>query len=98
MAIMSAPSIQPRFLSICEGTNGHIFNIGRTQAHRYIKKKDMFGYIGCTYSNLTKKLIATLTHKLASIVGPIMTTKQVTDTVTNVETTVDKLYADITYL
>ena len=32
MATMSAPSIQPRFLGICEGMNGHIFNIRSNQA------------------------------------------------------------------
>ena len=37
-------------------------------------------------------------YKLASIVGPIMPTKQVTDPATNVETTVYKLEADLAYL
>ena len=57
-ATMSAPSIQPRFLGSCEGMNGHIFDIGPTQADRYIKtKKELVGYVGRTYSNLTKKSI-----------------------------------------
>ena len=37
-------------------------------------------------------------YKLTSIVGLIMSTKQVTEPTTNVETTVDKLEADLTYL
>ena len=79
--------------------NGHIFDIGTTQAYRYIKtKKDMVGYFGSTYSNLTKKSIETITYKLASIVGPVMPTKQFTEHITNVVTTVDKLETDITYL
>ena len=79
--------------------NGHIFNIGPTQADRYIKtKKDMVGYIGPTYSNLTKKSIETLTYKLVRIVVPIMTTKQFTGPATNVETNVNKLEVDLTYL
>ena len=49
-ATMSTPSRQPRFLGRCEGTNGHIFDIGPTQSDRYIKmKKDLVGYVGCTY-------------------------------------------------
>ena len=83
----------------CEGTNGHIFDIGPTQADRYIKtKKELVGYVGRTYSNLTKKLIETLSYNLNPIVGPSMPTKQVTDPNTNVEITVDKLEADLTYL
>ena len=62
-ATMSAPSIQPRFLRSCEGMNGHIFDIGPTQTDRYIKtKKELVGYVGRTYSNLTNKSIETLTH------------------------------------
>ena len=65
--------------------NGHIFDIGPTQADIYIKtKKELVGYVGRTYSNLTKKSIETLTNKLSSIVGPIMPTKQVTNPATNV--------------
>ena len=72
--------------------NGHIFDIEPTQADRYIKtKKELVGYISRTYSNLTKKSIETLTHKLAIIMGPSMPTKQVTDPITNVKITVDKL-------
>ena len=79
--------------------NGHIFDIGPTQADRYIKtNKDLVVYIGRTYSNLTKKSIETLNYNLNSIVGPSMPTKQVTDPTTNVETTVNKLDADLTYL
>ena len=96
---MSAPSIQPRFLGSSEGMNGHIFDIGPTQEDRYIKtKKELAGYVGCTYSNLTKKLINNLTYKLTIIVGPSMPTKQVTDPSTNVEIPVYKLEADLTYL
>ena len=96
---MIAPSIQPRFLGSCEGMNGNIFDIGPTQADRYIKtKNELVGYVGRTYSNLTKNSIETLTYNLASIVGPIMPTKKVTEPATNVETTVDKLEADLTYL
>ena len=98
MATISAPSSQPRFLGSCEGTNGHIFDIGPTQADIYIKTKKLVGYVGRTYSNLTKKFIDTLTYKIASIVGHIMPTKQVTDSATDVETTVDKLEADLSYL
>ena len=62
MANMSAPSSQPRFLGSCEGMNEHIFDIWPTQADRYIKtKKELVDYVGCTYSNLTKKSIDTLT-------------------------------------
>ena len=72
-ATMSAPSSQPRFLGSCEGMNGHIFDIGPTQADRYIKtKKELVGYVGHTYSNLNKKSIETLTYNLARIMGPIM--------------------------
>ena len=79
-ATMGAPRSQPRFLGRCEGMNGHIFDIGPTQANRYIKtEKGLVGYVGRTYSNLTNKSIETLTHKLTSTVGPIMPTKQVTD-------------------
>ena len=96
---MSAPSSQPRFLGSCEGMNGRIFNIGPTQADRYIKtKKELVGYVGRTYSNLTKNSIETLTYKLASIVGPVMPTKQVTDPITDVVTTANKLETDLTYL
>ena len=96
---MSAPNSQPRFLGSCEGMNGHIFDIGPTQADGYINtKKELVGYVGRTYSNLTKKSIETLTNKLTSIVEPSMPTKQVTDHNTNVEVTVDKLEADLTYL
>ena len=58
----------------------------------------MVGYFGRSYSNLTKKLIETLTYKLASIMGPVMPTKKVTDTITNIITTIDKLETDLTYL
>ena len=96
---MSAPSIQPRFLGSFEGMNGHIFDIGPTQADRYIKtNKELVRYVGCTYSNLTKKSIDTLTYKLISIVGPSIPTKQVTDPNTNVGITVDKLETDLTYM
>ena len=96
---MSAPSSQPRFLGICEGINGHMLDIGPTQADRYIKtKKELVGYIGRTYSNLTKKSIETLTYKLSRIMGPVIPTKQVTDPAINVETTVYKLKADLNYL
>ena len=62
-ATMSDPSSQPRFLGSCEGMNGHIFDIGPTQADRYIKtKKELVGYVGRTYSNLTKESIETLTY------------------------------------
>ena len=89
---MSAKSSQPRFMGSCEGMNGHIFDIGPTQADRYIKtNKELVGYASRTYSNLTKKSIENLTYKLTSIVGPIMTTKQVTDPSTNVEINVKKL-------
>ena len=95
----SAPSSQPRFLGSCEGINGHIFDIGPTRADRYIKtKKDLVGYAGRTYSNHTKKSIETLTYKLTSIVGTSMPTKKITDTNMNMEITVDKLEADLTYL
>ena len=98
-ATMSAPSSQPRFLGGFEGMNGHIFDIGATQADRYIKtKKELVGYVGRTYSNITKKLIETLTYKLTIIVGPSMSTKQVTEPNTNVEVTVNKLGEDLTYL
>ena len=98
-ATMSTPSSEPSFLGSCEGVNGHIFDIGPTQADRYIKiMKELVGYVGRTYSNLTKKSIETLTYKLTSIVGPSMPTKQVTDPNTNVEITVDKLEANLTYL
>ena len=81
------------------GMNGHIFNIGPTQADRYIKtKKELVGYVGRTYSNLTKKSIENLTYKLTSIVGPSVSTKQVTDPNTNVEIHVDKLEADLAYM
>ena len=54
-------------------------DIGPTQANIYIKtKKELVGYVGRTYSKLTKESIETLTYKLASIVGPVMPTKQVT--------------------
>ena len=67
MANMRAPSRQPRSLGSCEVMNGHIFDIGPTQADIYIKtKKKLVGYVGRTYSNLTKKSINTLTYKLAS--------------------------------
>ena len=93
---MSSPSIQPRFLGSCEGMNGQIFDIGPTQADIYIKtKKELVVYVGCTYSNLTKKNII---YNLESVVGPVMTTNQVTYPNTNVVTTVDKLEMDITYL
>ena len=69
-ATMISPSSQLRLLGSCEGMNGHIFDIGPTQADRYIKtKKELVGYVGCTYSNLTKKSIETLAYKLASIGG-----------------------------
>ena len=98
-ATMSAPSSQPRFLGSFEGINGHIFDIGLTQANRYIKtKKDMVGYVGRTYSNLIKKLIEALTYKLARFLGPFTPTKQVTEPITNVVTTVRKLKMDINYL
>ena len=98
-ATMSATSSQPRFLGSCEGMNAHIFGIGPTQADRYIKtKKDLVVYVSRTYSKLNKNSIQNIMYKLASIVGNIMTTKQVTDPTTNVETTVDKLEADLTYL
>ena len=98
-ATMSAPRSQPRFLGIFEGMNGKIFDIVPTQANRYIKtKKDLVGYVGRTYSNLTKNLIETLTYKLASIVGPVMPTKQVTKPINNVVTAVNKLETDLTYL
>ena len=62
MATMSTPSSQPRFLGSCEGMNGHIFDIGPTQANRYIKtKKELVSYVGHNYSNLTKNSIETLT-------------------------------------
>ena len=48
-ATMSAPSSQPRFLGSFEGINGHIFDIGLTQANRYIKtKKELVGYVDRT--------------------------------------------------
>ena len=79
--------------------NGNIFDIGPTRADRYIKtKKELVGYVGRTYSNITKKSIETLMYKLASMVGRIMPTKQVNDSATNVETTVDKLEADLNNL
>ena len=98
-ATMSTPSSKLRFLGSCEDMNGHRFDIGPTQSDRYIKtKKYLVGYVGRTYSNLTKKSIETLTYKLTSIMGPSMPTKQVTDPSTNVEITIDKLEADLTYL
>ena len=96
---MRAPRRQPRFLGSCEVMNGHIFDIGPTQADIYIKtKKELVGYVGFTYSNLTKKSVETLTYKLTSIVLSSMPTKKVTDPATIVEITVDKLEADLTYL
>ena len=38
-ASMSAPISQPSFWGSCEGMNGHIFDIGPTQANRHIKKR-----------------------------------------------------------
>ena len=96
---MSSPSSQLRFLGRCEGMNGYIFDIGPTQADRYIKtKKELVIFAGRTYSNLTKNLIETLTENLPSILTPIMPSKQVTDPTTNVETIIDKLEADLPYL
>ena len=98
-ATMSAPISQPRFLGRCEGKNGHILDIVPTQADRYIKtKKELVGYVCHTYSNLAKKSIDTLVYNLTSIVVTSMPNKQVTDPSTNVEITVDKLEADLTYL
>ena len=98
-ATMNAPRIQPGFLGSREGMNGHIFNIGTTQAGIYIKtKKELVGYVAHTYLNLTKKSIETLSYKLTSIVGPIMPTKQVTGPTINAEKNVDKLDADLYYL
>ena len=37
-------------------------------------------------------------YKLARVVGPIMRNKQLTEPATNVETTVKKLEADLTYM
>ena len=96
---MRSPSSQPRFLGSCEGMDGQIFDIGPTQADKYIKtKKDLVGYVCRTYSKLPKNYIETLTYKFTSIVGPIMPTKKVTDLATNVEKSVDKLEADLTHL
>ena len=96
-ATTSAPIILLRFLESCESTNGQIFDIVPTQEDRYIKtKKQLVGYVGPTYSKITKKSIETLTYKLKIIVGPIITTKQVTDPNTNVVTAVNKLYMDLT--
>ena len=98
-ATMSAPSSQLRFLGICVCMNGHIFDIGPTQADIYIKtKKELVGYVGRTYSNLTKKSIETLTYNLAIIVGPVIPTNKFTDPITNLVTTVDKLETDLAYL
>ena len=96
---MSAPSSLTILLGSCEGINGNIFDIGPTQADRYIKtKKEMVGYVVRTYSNLTKKSIENFTYKLTSIVEPIMHTKQFTDPSANVGITVNKLEADLTFL
>ena len=96
---MSGISSQRRFLGSCESINGYIFDIGPTQADRYIKtKKELVGYVGRTYSNVTKKSIETLTYKLASILGTAVPTNKVTDPITNVVTTVNKLETDLAYL